>query len=45
MICVPIVKDVDFNIPYEEGLKSLKALEPLGQDYMAIVRKDLVLDG
>ncbi|NLV87778.1 MAG: oligoendopeptidase F [Tissierellia bacterium] len=36
----PIVKDVDFNIPYEEGVEIIKkALEPLGQDYMAIVEE------
>ncbi len=34
-IYTPIVKDVDFKIPYEEGAELIKkALEPLGEDYL-----------
>lgn len=36
----PIVKDVDFNIPYEEAVEIIKkALKPLGEEYMAIVEE------
>ena len=39
-IYTPIVKDVDFNISYEEGVEIIKkALEPLGEEYMAIVEE------
>ena len=31
---VPVIRDVDFTIPYEEGLELVRAaLEPLGPDY------------
>ncbi len=34
----PIVKDVDFKIPYDEGVELVKkALTPLGEEYMAVV--------
>lgn len=37
-IYTPMVKDVDFDIPYEKALDLIKkGLEPLGQEYMEIV--------
>ncbi|NMA95732.1 MAG: oligoendopeptidase F [Clostridiales bacterium] len=34
-VYVPIVKDIDMKIPYEEGKEMIiKALEPLGKDYV-----------
>lgn len=39
-IYTPIVKDVDYNIPYEEAVEIIKkALKPLGEEYMAIVEE------
>ena len=36
----PIVKDVDFKIPYEEGVELVKkALVPLGEEYMKVVEE------
>lgn len=36
----PIVKDVDFNIPYEEAKQLvIKGLEPLGDEYINIVKE------
>lgn len=36
----PIVKDIDFNIPYEEGKKLIvKGLHPLGDEYIDIVKE------
>lgn len=39
---VPIVEDVDMHFSYEEACELiLEALEPLGEDYLALVRKGL----
>lgn len=39
---VPIVEDVDMEFTYEEACELiLKALAPLGEDYLALVRKGL----
>lgn len=39
-IYTPMVKDVDFNIPYEEGLELIKkGLEPLGKEYLDAVNE------
>lgn len=36
----PIVKDVDFKIPYKEGVELVKkALVPLGEEYMDVVEE------
>lgn len=36
----PIVKDVDFKIPYDEGVELVKkALTPLSDEYMAVVEE------
>lgn len=36
----PIVKDVDFKIPYEEGVELVKkSLAPLGEEYMEVVEE------
>lgn len=36
----PLVKDIDMNIPYEEGLSIVReALAPLGRDYVKILIK------
>jgi len=36
----PIVKDVDFKIPFEEGVNLIKkALTPLGEEYMQVVEE------
>lgn len=36
----PMVKDMDFEIPFEEGKQIVRtALEPLGQDYLSILDK------
>ena len=36
----PIVKDVDFKIPYKEGVELIKkALAPLGDEYMEVVEE------
>lgn len=38
----PIVKDAEMNIPYQEGKKIvLKGLQPLGSDYLNIVKEGL----
>ncbi len=40
---VPLVQDVDFNMPYEEAVDiCIQALEPLGQDYLGILRDGLL---
>ena len=45
-IYTPMVKDVDFDIPYEKALDLIKkGLEPLGQEYMEIVDEDSIQDG
>ena len=42
----PIVKDVDFNIPYEEAKELVvKGLKPLKDEYIDIVKKDLMKAG
>ena len=39
-IYTPLVKDVDFKVPYEEATATvLKALAPLGEDYTSVVEK------
>lgn len=39
---VPIVKDVDMHFTYEQACELiLNALEPMGQEYLALVRKGL----
>ncbi len=39
---VPIVKDVDMRFSYEEAYDLIiKALEPMGEEYLALVRKGL----
>lgn len=39
---VPVVKEVDFKMPYDEAVEiCIKALEPLGADYTAILEKGL----
>lgn len=39
-IYTPMVKDVDFNIPYEDGLELIKkGLAPLGEEYLDIVNE------
>ncbi len=39
---VPIVKDVDMRFSYEEACDLIiKALEPMGEEYLALVRKGL----
>ena len=39
---VPIVEDVDMEFTYEQACELiLKALEPMGEDYLALVRKGL----
>ena len=36
----PIVKDVDFKIPYKEGIEIIKkGLAPLGEEYMEVVEE------
>lgn len=36
----PIVEDIDFNIPYEEGMELVyKGLEPLEDEYLSVVEK------
>ncbi|QQY78799.1 oligoendopeptidase F [Keratinibaculum paraultunense] len=36
----PIVKDVEFNVPYEEGKQLiLKGLHPLGEEYLNVVKE------
>lgn len=36
----PIVKDVDYNIEFEDGVKIIKkALKPLGKEYMEVVEE------
>lgn len=36
----PIVKDVDFNIPYEEGVELIKkGLHPLGNEYLNVMNE------
>ena len=38
----PLVKDVKFDMPYEEAKSwMLKALEPMGEEYMNVVREGL----
>jgi len=40
---VPIVKDIDFHMSYEEAVDvCLKALEPLGEEYLEIMKKGLL---
>ncbi|NLY46642.1 MAG: oligoendopeptidase F [Tissierella sp.] len=39
-IYTPMVKDVDFDIPYEKGLELIKkGLEPLGKEYLDVVNE------
>lgn len=39
---VPVVKEVDFKMPYDEAVEvCLKALAPLGNDYTSILEKGL----
>lgn len=39
---VPMVDDIDLNFTYEEACEIiLKALEPMGEDYLALVRRGL----
>ena len=41
-IYAPIISDVDMHFTYEEACELiLKALEPMGEDYLAIVKKGL----
>jgi len=41
-IYTPLVKDYKVNIPYEQAQQTmLKALQPLGEEYLEIVRKGL----
>ena len=35
----PMVKDVKFEMPYEEAKWMLKALEPMGEEYLDVVKK------
>ncbi len=40
---VPIVSDVDFNMPYEEAVDTaIASLAPLGEEYCSIMRKGLM---
>ncbi len=40
---VPIIEDVDFRMPYEEAVEvSIKAIEPLGEEYGRILKKGLL---
>ncbi|MCZ6512317.1 MAG: oligoendopeptidase F [Nitrospinae bacterium] len=40
---VPLVKDLDWNMPYEEGIdKICEALKPLGSDYVGVMKKGLL---
>jgi oligoendopeptidase F len=39
---VPIIEDVDIRMPYEEAVEvSIKAIEPLGEDYGRILKQGL----
>ncbi|MFC1527641.1 oligoendopeptidase F [Candidatus Neomarinimicrobiota bacterium] len=39
---VPLVEDIDINIPYEEAIATIvNALEPLGEDYVEMSKKAL----
>ena len=35
----PMVKDVKFEMPYEAKEWMLKALEPMGEEYLDVVKK------
>lgn len=40
---IPLVPEVSFNMPYEEAVETcLKALEPLGEEYCAVLGKGLL---
>lgn len=44
-VYVPLVDSVEFNTPYEEGVKIiLEALKPLGEEYTSIIKKGLTTD-
>ena len=42
----PLVKDVKFEMPYEEAKSwMLKALEPMGEEYLNVVKEGLIIAG